>query len=89
MSDQELAGFLRTKKEIREPNRVANLLKNLCLITSFTLIFFLVLFTQEIGRVLSEVARKIGEPDCPTVQIQQGKNRDIPALICKIVINLG
>ena len=29
MSDPELAGFLRTKKEIREPNRVANLLRNL------------------------------------------------------------
>ena len=72
MSDPELAGFLRTKKEIREPNRIAILLRNLCLITSLTLIFLAILFAQGFERVLSEFARKIGEPDCPTVQLPQG-----------------
>ena len=84
MSEQELTGFLRSRKELRETNRVATLFKNLCLISSFTLIFFLVLFTQEIRVVLTEFARKIGEPSCPKVEIHEGKIRH-PTLICKIV----
>ena len=73
MSDPELAGFLRTKKEIREPNRIAILLRNLCLITSLTVIFLAILFAQGFERVLGEIARKIGEPDsCPTVQLPKG-----------------
>ena len=74
MSEQELNSFLKSRKELRETNRLANLFKHLCLITSFTLIFFLVLFTQEIKIVLTEFARKIGEPSCAK-EVQKSKTR--------------
>ena len=88
MSDPELAGFLRTK-EIRAPNRLGILFRNLCLITSLTVVFLAILFAQSLERVLGEIARKIGERDSCSTELPRGIYRTLPSLICKIVLYLG
>ena len=80
MSDPELAGFLR-KKEIRVSNRMGILFRNLCLITSLTVVLLSILFAQSLERILLEIARSIGEKDSCYTETPKGIYKILPSLI--------
>ena len=80
MSDQELNSFLKSKKELRATNRLANLFKQLCLILSCTLVLFFIIFTEEIKMVLREYARQLSQPTCERA-VEQSKLPDIPFIL--------
>ena len=67
MADSEIAGLLR-KREIKKSNRIGLLLRNICLISSFTIVLLSILFAESLERVIFEFARKVGETESCNIQ---------------------
>ena len=67
MADSEIAGLLR-KREIKKSNRIGLLLRNICLISSLTIVLLSILFANSLERVILEFARKVGEQETCSIQ---------------------